>query len=147
MSEGLSFQIPALPEHLRDLRKAVREGVETMGISERICEQVVLIVDELVSNAIEHGDSYRTGGGELLIQVKLTRGGLWMEFIDPDMPAPVVAQLRKALEGWDGTPPPLGNERGRGLFLISAYVDELIVQGAQGGGLHVRGRIAVSGSA
>jgi anti-sigma regulatory factor (Ser/Thr protein kinase) len=142
MSDGLDFRIPARPEYLRDLRKAVREGVEAMGVAERARDQIVLVLDELVSNAIEHGDDYRTGGGELTVQVRLIGGGLWMEFIDPDMPGSMVAELHRALERWDGSPPPLTNERGRGLFLISAYVDELIVQPAQGGGLHVRGRIA-----
>ena len=145
MSSGIEFRIPALPERLRDLRKGVREGVQSMGVTESACEQVVLVLDELVSNAIEHGDQYRTRGGELLVGVSLKAGDLWMEFIDPDMPPSMVAELRKALERWDGEPPPLSNERGRGLFLISAYLDELIVQAARGGGLHVRGRIAAAG--
>lgn len=144
MSEGLQFRIPALPEHLRDLRRGVREGVEAMGVTDAVCERAVLVLDELVSNAIEHGLDYRTTGGELFVQVNLTAGNLWMEFVDPDVPAPMVAELRRAFERWSENPPPLSNERGRGLFLIATYFDELIVQPAPGGGLQVRGRISAN---
>lgn len=147
MNDGLQFRIPALPEHLRDLRKGVREGVEAMGVTEAVCERAVLVLDELVSNAIEHGLDYRTSGGELFVQVSMTAGHLWMEFVDPDVPGPMVTELRSAIERWSGNPPPLSNERGRGLFLIATYFDELIVQAARGGGLHVRGRISASGPA
>lgn len=147
MSGALEFRIPAQPEHLRDLRKGVREGVEAMGATAAVCERAVLVLDELVSNAIEHGDAYRTGGGELLVQVSLTAAGLWMEFVDPDVPGPMVEELRNAISRWGGEAPPITNERGRGLFLIATYLDELIVQAARGGGLHVRGRISAESSA
>ncbi len=144
MSEGLQFRIPALPEHLRDLRRGVREGVEAMGATAAVCERAVLVLDELVSNAIEHGLEYRTTGGELFVEVKWTAGNLWMEFVDPDVPGPLVAELRRAIERWSENPPPLSNERGRGLFLIATYFDELIVEAARGGGLQVRGRISAN---
>ena len=144
MSEGLQFRIPALPEHLRDLRRGVREGVEAMGATEAVCERAVLVLDELVSNAIEHGLDYRTTGGELFVQVNWTAGNLWMDFVDPDVPGPLVEELRRAIERWSESPPPLSNERGRGLFLIATYFDELIVEPARGGGLQVRGRISAN---
>jgi len=50
--------------------------------------------------------------------------------------------LAGALRDAAGGMPSLESERGRGLFLIAIYMDEVRVDVAVGGGLHLHGRLA-----
>ena len=65
-----------------------------------------------------------------------------IEFFDVEMPAGEVAELSAALaEAADGMPS-LDSERGRGLFLLSVYLEDLRAAAAPDGGLQLSGRIA-----
>ena len=74
--------------------------------------------------------------------VSLEHQRIVLEFIDPEMPDNQVLDLAHALRDVADGMPALDSERGRGLFLISIYMDELRVAIAQGGGLHLKGRMA-----
>ena len=93
------------------------------------------------NNAIEHGASYRTTEGSLSIDVAFADGRLSVEFVDPEMPEPIVRELAEALQAAANGMPSLENERGRGLFLISIYMEELRVDVAPGGGMRLLGSL------
>ncbi|MCR9247789.1 MAG: ATP-binding protein [bacterium] len=138
MTHELLFQPE--PGELRRVRNEVREAAAKLGATERICDTAALVVDELVNNAIEHGAAYRQHGHELAVRVGTTAAGLELEFCDPEMPDDEVTQLGAAL-GNANEAPSLENERGRGLFLLSIYLEDLRVGLDSKGGLSLRGVI------
>jgi anti-sigma regulatory factor (Ser/Thr protein kinase) len=99
-------------------------------------------VDELVNNAIEHGATYRRHGSDLSLDVGIDGGRVTIDFVDPEMPEDLVRDLATALRDAAGGMPSLDSERGRGLFLVAIHMDELRVDVASGGGLHLFGRLA-----
>lgn len=138
LENELDFRFPAEPGHLRVFRRMLREGLAAMGIAEPATERVVLVMDEIVSNAIEHGADYRQGGEPLRARVTLVADRLFLQFHDDDMPAEILAELsRQILNG--NCAPVAGLERGRGLFLIREFLSELQVQELSGGGMLLEG--------
>jgi anti-sigma regulatory factor (Ser/Thr protein kinase) len=127
---------------LRSIRRGSREMAERLGAPEAMCDIVALVVDELVNNAIEHGASYRRLGADLSVGVAMDRGRVCVEFIDPEMPDQHVQGLAAALAAAGNGMPSLESERGRGLFLIAIYMEEVRVAIAPGGGLQLIGRLA-----
>ena len=111
-----------------------------MGVSDDRADSMVLVLDEIVTNAIEHGDSYRNSKGWLLLRIEASGRDLLLEFEDPDVPPRVVAQLASAIAAWTDALPPVDSERGRGLFLIARNLDRPEIKPAPGGGLQLRGR-------
>ena len=138
MTHELLFQPD--PGELRRIRGEVREFAARLGATERVCDTAALVVDELVNNAIEHGVAYRQHGHELAVRITTAKKGVEVEFLDPEMPDDEVTDLGKALANATDTPS-LENERGRGLFLLSIYLDDLRVELASKGGLSLRGTI------
>jgi anti-sigma regulatory factor (Ser/Thr protein kinase) len=126
----------------RVARQQVRELAMRMGVAEPICDAAALVVDELVNNAIEHGVSYRKSNAHLSIGVAFESGRLSVEFVDPEMPEPTVRDLADALQAAANGMPSLDSERGRGLFLISIYMEEVRVDVAPGGGMRLLGRMS-----
>lgn len=143
MTDG-PLRFPPDPSRLRRLRSDVRARAELLGASPGVCDAAALVVDELVNNAIEHGAVYRRLGTDLTVVVAPQGSQLGIEFIDPEMPDELVRDLARALRDAAGGMPSLESERGRGLFLIAIYLDEVRVDAAAGGGLHLRGRLAPS---
>lgn len=137
----LSF--PPDPAHLRQVRTVARERALGLGASPEVGDAVALVIDELVNNAIEHGVDYRLRGIELSVVIGTESGRLTVDFLDPEMPEDQVRDLARALRDAAGGLPTLDSERGRGLFLVAIYMEELRVDVAQGGGLHLRGRLAI----
>lgn len=129
---------------LRDVRQGASRLAALRGASEATCDAVALVVDELVNNALEHGAPYRKLGLELSIGVWSDGGRLVVEFVDPEMPESQVRELATALAAAGNGMPSLESERGRGLFLISIYMEELRVALAPGGGLQLTGHLASS---
>lgn len=129
---------------LRGVRQGARKLAVDLGAAEANCDAVALVVDELVNNALEHGAIYRKLGLELSLGVTSEKGRLVVEFVDPEMPESQVRELAAALAAAGSGMPSLESERGRGLFLISIYMEELRVSLAPGGGLQLVGRLAPS---
>ena len=126
----------------RAVRQHVRELAMRMGAAESLCDAAALVADELVNNAIEHGASYRKANTQLSIEVGFDSGRLSVEFVDPEMPEPTVRELARALQAAADGMPSLESERGRGLFLISIYMEEVRVDVAPGGGMRLLGRMS-----
>lgn len=138
---GRRLTFPPRPGILRQLRAEVRRLAIGFGAAERVGDNLALVVDELVNNAIEHGAEYRQNGSELAVQIESAGEHLRIEFFDPEMPDGTVAELARMLVDAANGMPSLESERGRGLFLLSVYLQELRAERATAGGLRLIGRI------
>jgi anti-sigma regulatory factor (Ser/Thr protein kinase) len=100
---------------LPDLRRSV---AGTFGDVDRtVMADVLLALDEAVSNAIRHGSQ---GGGP--VQVSVENDGEWFEMSVRDGgPTPRLPRL-------PNEPPPVLETGGRGLWLILQLVDEIRLQ-------------------
>jgi anti-sigma regulatory factor (Ser/Thr protein kinase) len=140
LNNELDFCFPAEPDHLRLLRRMLREGLAEMGIDEGVTDRVLLVVDEVVSNAIEHGAHYRQGEKPLRTRVRLGEDRrLFLQFQDEDMPSEIFAEVSRQILNVNGLPPLAELERGRGLFLIRELLSDLQVQELSGGGMLLEG--------
>jgi anti-sigma regulatory factor (Ser/Thr protein kinase) len=139
MARRLTF--PPKSTVLRQLRAEVRKLAVHFGAEERIGDNLALVVDELVNNAIEHGAEYRSAGIDLAIQIDRDGERLRIEFFDPEMPGPTVDELAELLTQSANGMPSLESERGRGLFLLSVYLQDLAADRALHGGLRLVGHI------
>ncbi len=137
----LDYRFPADIAQLRLIRGQVRESLEGNGLASEALNRILLVLDEIVSNAIEHGQHYRIGGGELHVQLSMQERDLVLDFFDLDVPEELVKQLAELLTASAGRPPDLLAERGRGLFLIDDAFDEVRIDVAPRGGMHLQGRV------
>jgi len=132
------YRFPPDVEHLRTLRSHLRHKLRLLGVPKDRAETVILVLDEIVTNSIEHAHGYRNSSSCLTLQMRTTGHDLQLDFEDPDVPATVVQKLASALASWGGSRPPLDSERGRGLYLIARNVDRLEIDERPGGGLCLR---------
>jgi anti-sigma regulatory factor (Ser/Thr protein kinase) len=137
----IEYRFPAEIAQLRTIRSQVRELLEDKGFASQALNRVLLVLDEIVSNAIEHGEPYRVGKSELLVQLSLQGGDLVLDFFDMDVPEDLVKHLAQLLMASAGRPPDLEAERGRGLFLIDDAFDEVRIDVSPRGGMHLQGRL------
>ncbi|MEM7202357.1 MAG: ATP-binding protein [Planctomycetota bacterium] len=146
MSEGrldpIEFDFPPQPRFLRSLRNQLRHALGERGVAEDTTDVVLLVVDEIVSNAIEHATDYRSGAANLSLRVAAAPERVSVEFVDPEVPDELVAELQQRVADSRNGPPPLDSERGRGLFLITEHFGEVRIDRAADGGLHLRGDLA-----
>jgi anti-sigma regulatory factor (Ser/Thr protein kinase) len=141
------FRLRPSFDQARALRSGVRERLEPLGVSEQDVGRLILVVDEMVSNAIEHGHEYRRDGDLLTVRIGVDPAFFDVEFIDPAVPTAIITEIEGLLAQCRGGVPPLDNERGRGLFLIQDGLESLDLLGDPGGrGLRVRGRMRRSDS-
>lgn len=127
---------------LRKLREEVRRLAAEFGAAEKVGDNLALVVDEIVNNAIEHGAGYRLRGLDLAVQIAADGDRLKIEFFDPETPKEVVTELATAIADAANGMPSLESERGRGLFLLSVYLEDLRAVAAPAGGLCLVGHIA-----
>lgn len=136
---GKRLEFPPSPTIVRKLRAEVRRLASELGATEDVGDQLALVADEIVNNAVEHGSGYRRRGVQLALQVAVEGARLRVEFFDPEMPIEVVGQLADALAAVGRDLPALESERGRGLFLLTVYLQELRAEHDPAGGLRLVG--------
>ena len=139
-----AFDLLVRPDHARvkQLRDEIRRRLAAVGVADDLVDRVVLVVDEIVSNSIEHGEAYRAENDRMSLRIEVVDGYVGIEFVDSSVPAAVVEEVLRLLEACRGERPPIDSERGRGLFLIDDGLDELEIRAAPGGtGLVLRGRL------
>jgi anti-sigma regulatory factor (Ser/Thr protein kinase) len=124
---------------LKRLRVQVRGLAARLGADPRACDRLALVVDEMVNNAIEHGATYRRKGLHLSIELDKSNDRISIQFTDPEMPASWIRELARNLATSAGGMPTLDSERGRGLFLMSVYLEDVRAEEACGGGLLLSG--------
>jgi serine/threonine-protein kinase RsbW len=111
----MNLTLPPTSSSLPDLRHAVARTLG--GVSQDIIADVLLALDEAVSNAVRHGSR----GGEPVV-VSVESDGEWVEMSVRDSgPTPRLPRL-------PAEPPPVLHTGGRGLWLILQLVDEVRLQ-------------------
>jgi anti-sigma regulatory factor (Ser/Thr protein kinase) len=108
---------------LREVRRLLREALDESGFDEDRSDDVVLAVNEVASNAVEHG-----GDGTAELHVWCGSGELTCEVHDP-------GALTDPLPGL--VAPPATDHRGRGLWIARQLCDLLHVW-TDDEGTHVR---------
>ena len=143
MTAEFRYSVRPEPLAVRALRGDVRDALEPLGVDDRTIGSVVLVLDELVNNSIEHGLSYRGADDSFDVVVEVADQRIGVEFHDPAVPPDVLQEILSMFASVaDGAPPP-DFERGRGLFLISDGLEQLRVESAdEGRGMRVRGHVA-----
>jgi anti-sigma regulatory factor (Ser/Thr protein kinase) len=141
---GKRLRFPPSPAIVRKLRAEVRSLAADLGATEDVGDQLALVADEIVNNAIEHGSGYRSRGELLALQVAVDGARLRVEFFDPEMPLDLVGQLADALAAAGRDLPALDSERGRGLFLLTVYLQDLRAEHEPTGGLRLIGYLGAS---
>jgi len=133
----LRLELPAAHTDVRIARNLVRRFARMLEMKERELEQLVLVVSELLANAIDHG-----GGGAAMSPSELAgdvRMGCVLrvseegwELSVSDQGGGDAEEVRRLIEPPDGLPD-LEDDRGRGFFLLATMVDELEVQPSEAG--------------
>ena len=116
----MNLTLPPTSSSLPDLRRSV---AKTLGdVDEEVVADVLLALDEAVSNAIRHGSR---GGEQVLVTVE--SDAEWVEMTVRDGgPTPRMPRL-------PAEPPPVLQTGGRGLWLILQLVDEVRLQRIEDG--------------
>ncbi|MGH2399131.1 MAG: SpoIIE family protein phosphatase, partial [bacterium] len=104
----LSFGVPASPDSLYRVRRAVRAFATHAGAPAERIEEIVFAVGEAALNTVEH--AYRDGGGQLQIRGERRNGAVVITVRD-------VGQWRE----------PVDRGRGRGLKIMREFADEVEV--------------------
>jgi serine/threonine-protein kinase RsbW len=116
----VNLSVPPSSSYLPDLRRSVARTLE--DVDEQVLADVLLALDEAVSNAIRHGSR---AGEPVLVSVE--SDGEWVEMTVRDAgPTPRLPRL-------PAEPPPALQTGGRGLWLILQLVDEVRLQRIQDG--------------
>ena len=126
---------------MRMLRKALRDQLLKWKLSPNHVDRTLLVVDELVSNAIEHGLAHRTVHDPLTLRARLEGQDLVVGLEDPEVPNAIVQELERTLGSPKAELPELDSERGRGLFLIATWLEKISVHRRAAGGMSIEGRI------
>ena len=116
----MNLTLPPTSSALPDLRRSV---AQTLGdLDQEVVADVLLALDEAVSNAIRHGSR---GGEQVLVTVE--SDDEWVEMTVRDGgPTPRLPRL-------PAEPPPVLQTGGRGLWLILQLVDEVRLQRIEDG--------------
>ena len=125
----MNLTLPPDSSSIPDLRRSVANSLE--DVDEHVLADVLLALDEAVSNAVRHGSQ----GGEP-VRVSVDSDGEWVEMSVRDGgPTPRLPRL-------PAEPPPVLQTGGRGLWLILQLVDEVRLQRvAEGTRLMMRRRV------
>ena len=130
--EPLQFSMPGSLEEVPKARHKVATWLSKAGASKRVANEVGLALTEVCNNAIEHGTATMTRPMHLTAVIE---GGIVaLEFLGDHGGS---AQRLDESFTWAALPES-GHERGRGLYLIRAYVDDLRVDSTRDGRLRIR---------
>lgn len=121
--------------YLRPVRVFVRELAENRGFCHERVSNIELAVDEVLSNAIEHGSA---GSGSRIL-VRCSSTGEMMRITISDAGRGKNSSARW-IDAWsDVTKEKIqpGTERGHGLFLVRSLIDEIRMESNSMGGADV----------
>jgi serine/threonine-protein kinase RsbW len=100
------------------LRRAVAGQAELAGLDERRSDDLILVVDEILTNAVRHG------GGTGLLEIWVSAGRVTFRVVDggPGMDASLTPR-----------PPAPTQGGGRGLWIAYQLTDEITISSSPGG--------------
>lgn len=142
MTDLFDQKFPADLGRMKELRTRLREGLALCQLADAMLERLVLVVDEVVTNAIEHGGGYRKSEQPIRVTVRQGAQGLEVEVDDLDVPPELAESLSKEMDSAANSLPAMDHERGRGLFLVGMFLEDLRIAPVAGGGMRLRGRLA-----
>jgi anti-sigma regulatory factor (Ser/Thr protein kinase) len=145
LTELFDRRFPADLSQMAELRRLLREGLVVRGVEEVHLERLILVVDEVVSNSIEHGTEYRQSSEPIRVRVTREREQLFVKVDDVDMPSELVVGLAQVFDEESSAAPSAMAERGRGMFLITMFLKDLEIVSVEGGGMCLQGRLHASG--
>ena len=132
----LALDLPAAHRGVKVARNVVRHFARMEGVGDQDTEQLVLIVSELLANAIDHGggraaltEQELSGDPRMKLVLTIHVRGWALAVTDEGGGDP--ARVRMALR--NAQVPDLEDERGRGLFLLRQMVDSLEVDSSPDG--------------
>ena len=141
MTDLFDERFPADLSRMAGLRRVVREHLERAGVDDALVERTVLVVDEVVSNAIEHGSEYRRSSDPIRVCIERVEDDLLLKVDDADVPSDLVANLARVFDDQIESAPAAVVERGRGMYLITMFLEDIEILSAEGGGMRLQGRL------
>ena len=132
---GLELELPAVHSAGRLARHLMRPFAKSGGVAGSELDNLLLVLSELVSNAVDHGGGEGavdegTGTAARMRLSLCVDGGSWrLEVADQGGGDP---DALRALISTNGLPD-LEDERGRGFFLIAQLVDDIRVERTEDG--------------
>jgi anti-sigma regulatory factor (Ser/Thr protein kinase) len=104
--------IPGRPDQVREARRFVAKAIGDRQLARRLADAAVLLTSEVVTNAVVHSNSRRSGGTVTIVLAEMA-GGVRIEVCDggSELSAPVVKGDPYASEG-------------HGLLLVQALADQ-----------------------
>jgi anti-sigma regulatory factor (Ser/Thr protein kinase) len=138
----LALDLPAAHRGVRVARNLVRHFARLEGVQGGEVEQLVLIVSELLANAVDHGQEQPAMTENDLerdarMRLELVVGAEEWRLAVTDEGGGDAARLRQAIR--NAQLPDLEDERGRGFYLMRQMVDAMEVDtSADGRGLTFR---------
>jgi anti-sigma regulatory factor (Ser/Thr protein kinase) len=138
----LALDLPAAHRGVRVARNLVRHFARMEGVQGNEVEQLVLIVSELLANAVDHGQASpamteRELEADARMRLVLSVGSHEWRLSVTDEGGGDAARLRQAIQS--ARLPDLEDERGRGFYLMRQMVDAMEVDtSADGRGLTFR---------
>ncbi|MFE0202635.1 ATP-binding protein [Streptomyces sp. NPDC058985] len=106
-----TFRIPKRRRHVPTARQRLRKALADWGLTDELCDAVVLLASELVTNAVLH---CRVPHAQVRVTLTLDGPELTLEVSDPDRDR--LPRLHHSAAADD--------EGGRGLALVSALSDD-----------------------
>jgi anti-sigma regulatory factor (Ser/Thr protein kinase)/putative methionine-R-sulfoxide reductase with GAF domain len=110
----LSLKLPAEPPVLADMRRLLRRWLNSQSVQDQDSREIILAVNEACANAIEH--AYSPAAAEFEVRARQDNGMLAFVVTDTGH--------------WR---PPRGENRGRGLKLVHAAMDEVEIDSSDSG--------------
>jgi anti-sigma regulatory factor (Ser/Thr protein kinase) len=114
---ALLIEIEAIPVRLTDMRRRLTNWLSSAGVPEGLAADIVLVVNEALSNCAEHAYRGRTPG-TMRLEAELDDGHI---------------QIKVADSGSWKTPPADPGTRGRGILLMRALSEHVDVDGTAEG--------------
>jgi serine phosphatase RsbU (regulator of sigma subunit)/anti-sigma regulatory factor (Ser/Thr protein kinase) len=125
-AKGFALDLPAEPEALSSVRKALERWLSDAGTSQRDAHAIKVACGEACANAIEH--AYRPGDAAFRIEASRED-----------------TEVLIVVRDFGGWRKPRGTDRGRGLPLMEALMDSVHVDpSSEGTTVHLRRRLAVA---
>ncbi|HKE02389.1 MAG TPA: ATP-binding protein [Planctomycetota bacterium] len=135
----LSITVAGTLDAVPRARRSLSQWLRKAGASDRISRELGLVVTELCNNAVEHGAA--SEARPVLIFARVARGVVEMDIRESatEQQQGLAGAMRAAT-----APPDVADERGRGLFLVRAYVDDVAIEHDARGELriHLRKKLA-----
>src|SRR5262245_1371598 len=125
----LALDLPAVHSEVRAARNVVRHFARMEGVRSTEIEHLVLIVSELLANAIDHGGNSgmtrHDVSGDPRMRLSLVIGEREWALSVTDQGGGDPIRIRSAIKS--AQLPDLDDERGRGLYLMRQMVDAMEV--------------------